>query len=116
MKRCIARDARVVEGVHRRLGEKLRYSCQVGITHWNRLGAPAALPGPAPVLFFAPDHARIAERMAYKYPPGAVRRLDDALLATFGERYVNLVRNADRVDLLRARLAKLRGPTGTMTE
>jgi putative GTP pyrophosphokinase len=62
------------------------------------------------------DHQRIHERMAYKYPPGAVRRLDDALLATFGERYVNLVRNADRVDLLRARLAKLRGPTGTMTE
>ena len=54
--------------------------------------------------------------MAYKYPPGAVRRLDDALLATFGERYVNLVRNADRVDLLRARLAKLRGATGTMQE
>ncbi len=30
------------------------------------------------------DSAAIADRMGYKYPPGAVRRLDDALLAQFG--------------------------------
>ncbi|GAA3612597.1 bifunctional ribonuclease/(p)ppGpp synthase [Kineosporia mesophila] len=46
-------------------------------------------------------------RMAYKYPPGAVRRLDDALLAAFGEKYAALPGNADRRPLLRSRLEKL---------
>jgi predicted RNase H-like nuclease/ppGpp synthetase/RelA/SpoT-type nucleotidyltranferase len=48
------------------------------------------------------------ERMGYRYPPGAVRRLDDALLATYGERYVALHGNAHRVEALRTRLEKLR--------
>lgn len=46
-------------------------------------------------------------RMAYRYPPGAVRRLDDALLATFDERYLGLHGNAHRVVALRARRDKL---------
>nr|NLI50761.1 DUF429 domain-containing protein [Propionibacterium sp.] len=50
----------------------------------------------------------IAERMNYRYPPGAVRRLDDALLFVFGERYLGLAGNAHRVALLRNRLDKLR--------
>ena len=32
------------------------------------------------------DGESINERMDYRYPPGAVRRLDDALLAVYGER------------------------------
>ena len=36
----------------------------------------------------ATDEAAIGARMDYRYPPGAVRRLDDALLSAFGERYV----------------------------
>ena len=55
------------------------------------------------------DSAAITDRMGYKYPPGAVRRLDDALLARFGTTYVDLHGNAGRADLLRARLGKLRG-------
>ncbi|RYE79600.1 MAG: GTP pyrophosphokinase [Myxococcales bacterium] len=54
------------------------------------------------------DSEAITERMGYKYPPGAVRRLDDALLSTYGEDYVALERNAHRVGLLRQRLTKLR--------
>jgi predicted RNase H-like nuclease/ppGpp synthetase/RelA/SpoT-type nucleotidyltranferase len=54
------------------------------------------------------DPSAINARMDYRYPPGAVRRLDDALLAVFGERYVTLHGNTDRVDLLRARLDRLR--------
>jgi ppGpp synthetase/RelA/SpoT-type nucleotidyltranferase len=46
-------------------------------------------------------------RMGYRYPPGAVRRLDDALLAAYGERYLALHGNAHRVDALRTRLEKL---------
>lgn len=50
---------------------------------------------------------RISERMDYRYPPGAVRRLDDALLAAFGPRYVGLHGNAHRTELLRQRLERL---------
>jgi hypothetical protein len=46
-------------------------------------------------------------RMDYRYPPGAVRRLDDALLAAFGDKYVELHGNAHRVPSLRARLTRL---------
>jgi ppGpp synthetase/RelA/SpoT-type nucleotidyltranferase len=55
------------------------------------------------------DSAALVDRMGYRYPPGAVRRLDDALLAAFGERYVGLSGNAGRTDALTARLAKLVG-------
>ncbi|WP_296607253.1 DUF429 domain-containing protein [Nocardioides sp.] len=55
------------------------------------------------------DDDQIAARMDYRYPPGAVRRLDDALLAAFGERYVELPGNAHRVMALKARLEKMRG-------
>ena len=53
------------------------------------------------------DGEALNERMGYRYPPGAVRRLDDALLAAFGEKYIGLHGNAHRVPALRARLEKL---------
>jgi hypothetical protein len=59
------------------------------------------------VLLSTVEHGAIDARMGYKYPAGAVRRLDDALLAVFGERYIGLHGNAHRQDLLRARWAKL---------
>ena len=46
-------------------------------------------------------------RMDYRYPPGAVRRLDDALLAAFGERYVGLHGNVHRGPSLHTRLERL---------
>ncbi|HET6651812.1 MAG TPA: DUF429 domain-containing protein [Nocardioides sp.] len=59
-------------------------------------------------LLSSVDSAAIDARMGYKYPAGAVRRLDDALLAVFGTRYLGLHGNAHREELLRARLDKLR--------
>lgn len=53
------------------------------------------------------DIEDIERRMAYRYPPGAVRRLDDALLSVYRERYVALHGNAQRNALLTARLARL---------
>jgi predicted RNase H-like nuclease/ppGpp synthetase/RelA/SpoT-type nucleotidyltranferase len=53
------------------------------------------------------DTAAIHARMGYRQPTRAVRRLDDALLAVFGERYLGLHGNAHRLPLLTARLAKL---------
>ncbi len=61
------------------------------------------------------DDAAIAARMGYKYPPGAVRRLDDALLAVHGTRYADLPGNAHRRDALLARLEKLVADDPTTT-
>jgi len=55
------------------------------------------------------DSEALNERMGYRYPPGAVRRLDDTLLAAYGDRYLALHGNDHRVPLLEARLARLRG-------
>ncbi len=54
------------------------------------------------------DAETLKKRMDYRYPPGAVRRLDDALLWVYGDTYVELTANAHRVPALRARLAKMR--------
>jgi ppGpp synthetase/RelA/SpoT-type nucleotidyltranferase len=72
---------------------------ELGITSLDELGD---------VLRAADDEA-IRDRMDYRYPPGAVRRLDDALLATYGERYVALHENSHRAAALRTRLDKLEG-------
>ena len=58
-------------------------------------------------LLTSVDADAVIRRMGYRYPAGAVRRLDDALLAIFGEQYVTLAGNSHRVPLLRARLEKL---------
>ena len=54
------------------------------------------------------DAEALIQRMGYRYPPGAVRRLDDALLWVYGDKYVQLRGNAHRVLPLRARLEKMR--------
>jgi hypothetical protein len=56
----------------------------------------------------AVDEATLAQRMEYRYPPGAVRRLDDALLWAYGDTYVGLRGNAHRAEALRERLARMR--------
>ncbi|QEN16160.1 bifunctional ribonuclease/(p)ppGpp synthase [Mycolicibacterium sp. ELW1] len=56
------------------------------------------------------DTDAVNKKMDYRFPAGAVRRLDDALLATFADRYVGLPGNAHRVALLQNRLARLQAP------
>lgn len=58
------------------------------------------------------DCEAVNAKMDYRFPAGAVRRLDDALLATLGERYVGLQGNAHRVPLLLARRERLEGLEG----
>lgn len=72
---------------------------ELGITSLAELGT----------LLGSADTDTPTERMDYRYPPGAVRRLDDALLWIFGDRYVALHGNAHRAPALQARLAKMRG-------
>ncbi len=55
------------------------------------------------------DTEALTQQMNYRYPPGAVRRLDDALLWAYGDTYVELRGNANRAPALRARLEKMRG-------
>jgi predicted RNase H-like nuclease/ppGpp synthetase/RelA/SpoT-type nucleotidyltranferase len=76
---------------------------ELGVTSLNELAG----------LLSSVDTEAVTARMGYKYPPGAVRRLDDALLAIFGERYLTLHGNAHRVTLLRTRLDKLNRPSGS---
>ncbi|WP_182376451.1 DUF429 domain-containing protein [Nocardioides sp. WS12] len=71
---------------------------ELGITSLNELGETLR----------SVDGEALKERMDYRYPPGAVRRLDDALLWVYGDTYVDLRANADRVPALRARLVKMR--------
>lgn len=58
-----AGNSGLLRGIHEELGEHLKYSCLVGATHVDARGANSAggrggdMPGPKPVLFFAPDHA-----------------------------------------------------------
>jgi hypothetical protein len=75
---------------------------ELGITSVEELGS----------LLEAVDADQISARMGYRYPPGAVRRLDDALLAGFGEKYVSLHGNAHREASLRTRLEKIRPTEG----
>lgn len=44
--------------VHQQLAGSLNYSCSVGLSHWDKNGPVVEeLPGPAPVMFFAPDQS-----------------------------------------------------------
>jgi ppGpp synthetase/RelA/SpoT-type nucleotidyltranferase len=69
----------------------------LGITTLAQLGETLA----------AVDGERLSARMDYRYPPGAVRRLDDALLFVFGTTYVDLPGNAHRAAALAARLERM---------
>jgi Protein of unknown function (DUF2855) len=54
-----AGNGALLRAIHERLGDALAYSSLVGVTHVNAHAGEKAGPmrGPAPVLFFAPDHA-----------------------------------------------------------
>jgi hypothetical protein len=50
----VAGDGPVRSAVHRHFRDSLRYSCLVGASHWDRMGADEELPGATPAFFFAP--------------------------------------------------------------
>ncbi len=56
-----AGNGALLHAIHSHLGDALAYSCLVGATHVSALGDGQAktktMPGPEPILFFAPDHA-----------------------------------------------------------
>jgi hypothetical protein len=62
--------------IHTRLADCLVYSCSVGGTHWDSLGSGKGLPGPRPILFFAP--AQVKKRMADWGPASLQERIAKA--------------------------------------
>ena len=78
----IAGNRDVVHGVHARLGDELRHSLTVGVSHWDHateLAPDAELSGPQPVFFFAPD--QIAKRTKDWGPGGVQERVGEAWIA-----------------------------------
>jgi hypothetical protein len=53
-----AGNGKLLAALHHHLQDALAYSCLVGATHLDARGGSggASLPGPQPILFFAPDH------------------------------------------------------------
>ncbi|MEZ5682224.1 MAG: DUF2855 family protein [Erythrobacter sp.] len=52
-----AGNSSLLRNLHMHLGENLKYSCLVGVTHIEERGEGTdGIPGPKPTLFFAPDH------------------------------------------------------------
>ncbi len=78
----IAGDAAVRSRVHRHLGDRLRASITVGMTHWEATGTDADLPGPSPEFFFAPT--QIEKRIADWGPAGYQERFGEAWDALLG--------------------------------
>lgn len=54
----MAGNAETLASVHRHFGDQLKYSCRVGLTHWEDNKPAGKLPGPEPKFFFAPDQIR----------------------------------------------------------
>ena len=67
----------LVRAVHARLGDALKESIAVGLTHWERMTPASDLPGPTPAFFFAPD--RVKKRMEDWGAAEFQRRLGDAM-------------------------------------
>lgn len=75
----MAGDAKVIDTVHRQLGDALRYHCMVGGTHWDQVAMGQEVPGVQPVLFFAP--AQVAKRTGEWGAAGLQQRMGEAWLA-----------------------------------
>jgi hypothetical protein len=82
-----AGNAKVGRAVHTHLADVLKYSCSVGMTHVDgRVGSVDPLPGPKPILFFAPDHAMasIKERGAKGFGEAVAKSWKEFLGAVHG--------------------------------
>ena len=65
----MAGDGKLRGKLHRHFGDRLRYSGRIGLTHQNKSGEEAELPGPRPSWFFAPDQMR---KRAREWGPGGI--------------------------------------------
>lgn len=75
----MAGNTEALADVHRHLGDHLKYSCRVGMTHWEENKPLPKLPGPEPQFFFAPD--QIQKRTKDWGPEGVQKRFGKAWAA-----------------------------------
>lgn len=68
----MAGNGQLRAALHHHFGDNLKYSCAVGGTHWDQREGEKQLPGPRPILFFAP--AQIKKRTADWGPNGVQDR------------------------------------------
>jgi hypothetical protein len=52
----MAGSAAVLSDIHHHYGSNMKYSCRIGATHYEEMGAADNLPGATPEFFFAPHH------------------------------------------------------------
>ena len=52
----MAGSASVLSDLHHHYGDNMKYSCRIGATHYEEMGAVDNLPGATPEFFFAPGH------------------------------------------------------------
>ncbi|MCE2392219.1 MAG: DUF2855 family protein [Proteobacteria bacterium] len=93
----MAGNADVRRRVHRHFGERLKHSCIIGATHWDRTeGNGRGLPGPSPAFFFAP--AQIQKRSSDWGPAELQRRLAQAWsgFRAFSEGWLQVRRGSGR--------------------
>lgn len=58
----MAGSARVLSDAHQHFADNMKYSCRVGLTHYEETGAVEGLPGATPEFFFAPGHIQTRSR------------------------------------------------------
>lgn len=51
----MAGNSSVVARVHHHFDDSLKYSCKIGVTHWDQAGSDKGIVGPKPEFFFAPS-------------------------------------------------------------
>ena len=100
-----AGNAALRRAVHEHFGSALVYSSSIGGTHWSDLASGSGLPGPRPVLFFAP--AQIRKREAP--PPDGWGR--DALQQRLGAAWAAFVARVNQADDPWLRIVSGRGAT-----
>ncbi len=106
----MAGNGAVRDAVHRRCRDQLRYSCSVGITHYEAMVPPGPdLPGPTPEFFFAPD--RVQQRTRDWGPAELQRRIGGALQQFLGhaDRWMRIVRGRGQADVTRVYRTMLAG-------
>ncbi|MEE2674297.1 MAG: DUF2855 family protein [Myxococcota bacterium] len=72
----MAGSGSVTNRLHARLGERMKCSCSVGVTHFDDTPRASDLPGAKPEFFFAPS--QIQKRAAEWGPAGLNQRIGDS--------------------------------------
>ena len=75
----MAGNGQALADIHNHYRDHLAYSCLVGATHWTARAGARDMAGPAPELFFAPNHIRDRSR---EWGPGGLEQRFDAAWGT----------------------------------